>query len=367
VTIQEITQSKISAFIDFPHTLYRNNNYWVPPLRKDQFHLLADSHPFWKHAEKKLFIALKNGITAGTAAAIVNHNHNSFHSDKTGFFGFFDCINDLSAASMLMDACASWLRDKGMRTMLGPMNPSTNESCGLLTEGFDLTPSVMMPYNFPYYGALLEKCGLTKAKDLLAFKRVSETAFTERFEKILQRTHRTGKMRVRPADIKQLDSELGILKEIYNDAWEQNWGFVPMTEEEIDDMAESLKPLLRPDHLLFAEYEGKPVAFTLIIPDINHALIHTKGRLTPFNILQFLWRINHAPAGRLMALGVKKEFRNHGLELLMIKETLLATRRQGWKYGELSWILEDNEKIIRTIELVGGTVYKKYRIYQKNT
>ena len=249
--------------------------------------------------------------------------------------------------------------------MRGPVNPSTNETCGLLIEGFDSPPVVMMPYNPPYYAGLLEDFGLSKAKDLYAFKKYANEPIPEKFKKILSRVDRNTRVRIRFARISSFRKELSVIKEIYNDAWEKNWGFIPMTDDEIDDMAKALKPILKSDHLFFAEVGGVPAAFALVIPDVNVALKHVKGRLTPFNLPGFLWRLRKATNGRLIAMGVKKEFRNRGIELLMIRQSIFSARKLGWIHAELSWILEDNKKIIRTIELVGGKLYKKYRIYEK--
>lgn len=365
IRIKEVQDCETASFAEVPYILLNNEHFWAPPLKKDLLHLLDLKHPFWKHAERKLFIAEKDGSPAGCAAAIINLNHNSFHGEKCGFFGFFDSINDPEVSTALLDSCRDWIKDRGMEIMRGPANPSTNETCGILTEGFDSLPVIMMPYNPPYYAGLMENYGLVKSKDLYAFIRYSAEPFPERFEKILSRANRTDKVRIRMVDTRSLEKELGTLKEIYNDAWGKNWGFIPMTEAEIDDMARGLQPILRPEHLFFADVNGKPAAFTLIIPDLNPALKKANGRLTPFNLLPFLYRIRKAEGGRLLALGVKKEFRNKGLELFLVKQAILSARKLGWKWGELSWILEDNEKIIRTIELMGGKLYKKYRIYEK--
>ncbi|MFH1619252.1 MAG: hypothetical protein ABIG11_05040 [bacterium] len=363
--IKEIPDSSLKPFVEFPYSFYVYDPQWVPQLKKDFLHLLDISHPFWKHAERKLFMAYRGRKPAGTAAAIVNRAHNSFQSEKCGFFGFFETENDPAVSRALLSACEKWLKEKGMEIMRGPMSPSTNEVCGMLLEGFDSLPAMMMPYNPPYYLKLMEDYGLAKAMDLLAYRRYSAEAVPERFEKIISRMNRDGKARIRFADVKRLDRELATLKEIYNDAWEKNWGFVPMTDDEIDDMAAGIRPILRPEHLFFAEIDGVPAGFTLILPDVNMALAGTKGRLTPFNIIPFLLRMRRISRGRLMALGVKKDYRNRGMELLLIKQSIMSSRKLGWEYGELSWILENNEKTNRIIELAGGKVYKKYRIYEK--
>ena len=365
--IEEVPESELTAFIQVPYLIHRDDPFWVPPLKKDQLHLLSLRHPFWEHASRKLFIAKPgdDNVPCGCAAAIIDNNHNSFHNEKCGFFGFFESIDDPQVSKALLERCQSWLKSEGMNVMRGPVNPSTNETCGLLIEGFDSSPVIMMPYNPHYYAGLLEDFGLSKAKDLYAFKRYSNDPIPEKFQKILSRVDRNTRVRIRFARISSFRKELSVIKEIYNDAWEKNWGFIPMTDDEIDDMAKALKPILKSDHLFFAEVGGVPAAFALVIPDVNMALKHVKGRLTPFNLPGFLWRLRKIPSGRLIAMGVKKEFRNRGIELLMIRQAIFSARKLGWTYAELSWILEDNKKIIRTIELVGGKLYKKYRIYEK--
>jgi GNAT superfamily N-acetyltransferase len=225
---------------------------------------------------------------------------------------------------------------------------------------------VMMPYNPPYYLELAEAAGFTKAKDLYAYRYFTANGFPERFEKILGRMNRDGKVTVHLADVAHIDSALGEVKDVYNSAWEKNWGFVPMTVEEMDDMAGALKPLLKPEYLFFARVEGKPAGFCLLLPDFNIALKEVKGALGPLNILPFLYRFKFKlNRGRMLTLGIKKEFRGKGIELLLIKHAILAAKKMGWEYGEMSWTLEDNALINNTIEALGSELYRKYRIFEK--
>ena len=244
--IKELDESAIGAFVDFPYTLFKGHPYWVGDLKKNVRHLVDLGHPFWRHGERKLFMAHRDGRPVGRIAAIINSKHNSFHGEKCGFFGFFDCAEDPEAAKMLFDAALKWLKAKGMDKARGPVNPSTNETCGLLIEGFDSPPMVMTPYNPPYYAGLIEAAGFSKARDLYAFQAFIKNGFPERIEKILQRMARVGRIAVELADIKRIDSALADVKDIYNTAWEANWGFVPMTGEEMDELARGLKPLLKP-------------------------------------------------------------------------------------------------------------------------
>ncbi len=364
--IRVTAEKDLGAFIDYPYVLFKDHPHWAGDLKKDVRHLLETGHPFWRHGERRLFMAYRDGRPAGRIAAIVNQAHNNFHSDRTGFFGFFDCANDREAAAALFAAAGTWLKGKGMDSALGPVNPSTNETCGMLSENFDLPPMVMMPYNPPYYLELAEGAGFSRAKDLYAYRYYTSAAFPERFDKILTRMNRDGKVTVHFADVKNIGAAINEVKDIYNSAWEKNWGFVPMTAEEMDDLAGALKPMLKPDYLIFTRFEGKPAGFCLILPDFNIALKAAGGSLTPLNLLPFLYRFSRKlNRGRMLTLGVKKEFRGKGLELLLIKQAILSAKRLGWEYGEMSWTLEDNALINGTIESLGGELYRKYRLYEK--
>ncbi len=223
----------------------------------------------------------------------------------------------------------------------------------------------MMPYNPPYYLKLLENAGFSKTKDLLAFKRYSQEPFSERFKKILKRIHKSASIQIKKTDTKNLSKELAVFQEIYNEAWAENWCFVPTTDDEIADLAKALKPLLKPEYLYFVQIDNKPVGFVLLLPDFNIPLKAVNGKLTPLNILPFLWKMRNINRGRFLAMGVKKDYRNRGIELLLIEQAMISAREFNWDYVELSWTLEDNEKVNKVIDLAGGKVYKKYRIYDK--
>lgn len=366
ITIREITEEGLDAFIDYPFALFSGHPYWVGELKKDTRHLLDTAHPFWRHGERALFMAFRDGKPVGRIAAVVNRAHNSFHSENCGFFGFFDCAEDRDSAAGLFAAAEKFLRAKGMDKIRGPVNPSTNETCGLLIDGFNATPMVMMPYNPPYYAGLIEAAGFAKAKDLFAFRMEVAAGIGERFEKIIRRTTRGKDITIHPVDTKNLDGAIADFKDIYNSAWEKNWGFVPMSDAELNDLGAALKPMLKPDYLFFAKVEGKIAACVLMLPDFNVPLKAARGSLNPFTILPFLYRLFFKiRSGRMLALGVKKEFRNRGLEILLIKYAIEAGHRMNWEYGEMSWTLEDNAQINNTIEAVGGRVHRTYRIYEK--
>ena len=366
IEIRELPEAALGDFIDYPYALYRGHPYWAADLKKDVRHLLDTAHPFWLHAERALFMAYRDGKPAGRLAAIVNRAHNSFHGENCGFFGFFDCAEDAEAAAGLFAAAEKYLRSKGMDKARGPVNPSTNETCGLLVEGFDGPPMVMMPYNQPYYAGFIEAAGFAKAKDLWAWRMETAQGFGDRFERIVQRLTRGKDIKIKLVDPGGLDRAIADVKDIYNSAWEKNWGFVPMTEAEFNDMAAAMKPVLKPEYLYFAEVDGKPAAFVLLLPDLYVPLKAAHGSLNPFTILPFLYKMLFGiRAGRLLTLGVKKEYRGRGLEMLLIKQAFEAGRKMKWEHGEMSWTLEDNAQINNVIEAVGGRVYRKYRIYEK--
>ncbi|MBN1384297.1 MAG: N-acetyltransferase [Elusimicrobia bacterium] len=360
---------KLDEFIKFPFQLYKNTPYgefWVPQLISESKKLFSKENPFWKHAKIKIFLAedSKSCRILGRTAAIIDRNFIDFHNEKCGFFGFFDSICDVSVAKGLLDTVKKYLKSEGMHTVRGPMSPSTNDECGILIDGFDSSPTLMMPYNPPYYIDLMERSGFKKAKDLYAYWKSSHDVPYERIVKIVERVRRREKVKFRFFDMKNFKREVKYFKEIYNSAWEKNWGFVPMTDEEVDYMAKALKPLIDPRICHFLEINGNPVAATLAIPDYNFVMKKLNGRMGLSGILKFLYWRRKIKAVRLMALGVKKEYRNKGLEVVLYHEIHTATNRCGYDGGDLSWTLEDNNLINKGIEAMGSTLYKKFRIYE---
>lgn len=366
VEVSAVSEKDLGSFVDVPYFLNKNLKNWVAEPKSELRALLSLSHPFWQHGRRKLFIARVNGVPAGCIGAIVNEAHNKYYGDKCGFFGFFETVDDKEVSAALFAAALGWLKEQGMDTVRGPMNPSTNEVCGLLMEGFDSVPLLMMPYNSPYYADHIEDCGFAKAKDLLAFWRDAPPPLPERIEKIIARAMHRNNVRIRPIDIANFDGELAVIKDIYVHAWSENWGFVPVTDAEFSNIAKSFKPILKPEYVCMLEVDGKPAAFSFTAPDLNQAFAKTRGSLNPLNIIPFLLALRSMNRGRMLMLGVKNEFRGKGLELALIKQVIENSRKLGWTGGELSWILEDNEKIIAIMEAVGCRCYKKYRIYQRS-
>ncbi|MDD4003630.1 MAG: hypothetical protein PHW69_00310 [Elusimicrobiaceae bacterium] len=356
-------EDHLPEFIELPYRLHKNTP-WVPELKAETRALLSPGHPFAENGELKLFIALRDGVCAGRIAAVVNRLHNTFHNDRCGFFGFFECENNPETAGMLIGAVKEFLGTRGLGAMRGPMNPSTNHTCGMLCEGYDLPPVIMMPWNPSYYHELMASCGLEKVKDVVSFIRYTKQDMSPRLEKILARIDRKPNIKIRPFDISRLDKEMSLMREIYNDAWSENWGFIPLSRRDVEADAKSLKPILKGEHGTIVEVNGVPAGVGLVIPDINQALAKTRGSLTPLNLLPFLWQLKHITFSRLITLGVKKEYRMLGLDLLLVREAIRTAAKLGWDGGDLGWVLEDNVKMINIIEEVGGRLYKRFRIYQ---
>lgn len=363
--VKELEESSVRNFVNLPYALFWNDPFWTGELIDSTHHTLSPAHPFWLHGERTLFMAYQDGRPVGRIAAIINRAHNSFHGENCGFFGFFDCENNAEIAKALLTKAEDFLRSKGMDKIVGPVNPSTNETCGMLIDAFDLPPMIMMPYNPPYYPNFMEAACYTKAKDLFAFRIDPNKGLPERYTKLLDRIMRSNKIKIHKVNVKELESEIAKLKNIYNTAWEKNWGFVPMSGEEINELAHSIKPILKPDFLYFATYENEPAGFVLILPNLNPAFKAVSGKITVLNFLKFILAAKSTKNGRLLTLGVKKEFRNKGIELALIKQAMDTGAKLKWQWGEMSWTLEDNEQINKTITSVGGEKYKTYRLYTK--
>jgi GNAT superfamily N-acetyltransferase len=366
ITIQEVkTAKEHKAFLRFPWEIYQRDPHWVPPLLKEYAFHFSPKNPFLHHAEIIPYVAVRDGSIVGRAAAIIDQNYIDFHQEKTGFFGFFESINDLDVARALLDHVKVFLRARDMKTVMGPVNPSTNDECGLLIEGFNSSPCFMMPYNPPYYQELLEGCGLQKAKDLYANLITDDGGIPERLQRISDRVmKRVPGLVIRPLSLRKLDEEVIRFKEVYNGAWEDNWGFVPLTDEEINLMVTKLKPLVVPNLALFAEIGGETAGFALALPDYNFVLKRLNGRMGPLGLLKFLYYARKMEAIRVLLLGVKAGYRKRGIETLLYVELFRRGQARGYQWGEMSWILEDNHLMQKGIEAVGGRKYKTYRLFQ---
>jgi hypothetical protein len=359
------SKADFMRFVDLPFRLYKDDPVWVPPL-KDDVRLLFNQakNPFFQHGEVEPFLAWRDGRVVGRIAAIDNRAHNEFHGDQVGFFGFFECEDDPEAANALFAKATEWVRAHGRDTLRGPMNFSTNDDCGSLVDGFTTPPAIMMPHNPAYHRPLYEGAGFVKEKDLLAYWLPHDNP-PERIVRGVELIKKRKQIVTRSMDMKRFDSEVELIREIYNSAWEKNWGFVPMTKAEIEHMAKQLKPVVDPEMVVFAEIDGQPIAFCLGLPDFNVALKHMGGEILPFGIFAMLWwkrKIHHC---RVLTLGVVPGHRMSGVDTLLYHEMFLRGHRQGYHGGEFSWILEDNFAMRRPLEAMGATAYKTYRVYDR--
>jgi hypothetical protein len=323
-------------------------------------------NPFFLHAKAKYFLAKQNGKLSGRIAAIVNQRHNEFHKDNIGFFGFFESVNDYSVSSSLLDTVSKILQKEGMDRIRGPMNFSTNEECGFLIEGFNDPPLLMTPYNPPYYSDLMVRYGMEKTKDLYAYICDIPEELPEKILRVAVIAEKRG-IRVRPINKKIFDLEMKIFMNVYNSAWEKNWGFIPLTEEETNYIAKKLKSIVLPELTLIAEKDKEPVGFMGLLPDFNFVLKKMKGKLNPVTIMKAVYFSKKIRDLRLLLLGIKAEYRSKGVDALLFREGFLGIKEKykRFKHVEFSWILEDNIPVQRLVEMIGARLYKKYRVYEK--
>jgi GNAT superfamily N-acetyltransferase len=355
----------LKPFVDLPYELYRNDPHWVPPLRIAVKELLdRRKHPFYANAEAEFFLARRNGRPLGRIAAIVDRTHNRVHDENAGFFGFFECVDDPEVAEALLSRARAWVFERGAQFIRGPVNPSTNYECGLLIEGFESDPMVMMTYNPPYYAALMDRVGLRKAKDLLAYLSSSNDVQLEKIDRAARRVFAKTGVTVRPINMKDFEGEVARVWEVYCAAWNRNWGFVPMSREEFFQMGKEMKQILKPELVLVGEVGNKMVGFALALPDINQALKPARGRLLPTGLLKILYHQRLIKSVRVLALGVVDEHRSSGLPAAFYATLVRNARKLGYGPCEMSWILEDNILMNRSLEVMGAKRYKTYRIYE---
>ena len=365
------SSSDRQRFLDFPYKHYRGDDHWIAPLRMAQRDILnTKRHPFYKTSDVEMFLARRNGRVVGRIMAILNRAHNEFHNERAGFFGFFEVENDQQTAAALLDAARDWVGSRGAEVMRGPMNPSTNYECSLLVEGFEADPMVMMTYNPAYYVNLLEGYGLKKAMDLYAYDiGVHYFNHSDKLKRVAERLRNKSNISVRTVNMKDFKNEVGIIREVYNNAWSRNWGFVPMTEEEFEHLAKDLKQIVDPRIVLIAEQldeagKARPVGFLLAVPDINRALKKINGRLLPFGLPKLLWHSRKINEIRVITMGGIVEFQNLGLGSILLDEIYRRGPEAGFPTGEMSWVLESNVMMNRAAELIGGRRTKTYRIYE---
>lgn len=359
-------KSGLKEFVELPWSIYGNDPHWVPPLRIAVKELLDRAkHPFYANAEAEFFLARRDGKTVGRIAAILDRNHNKFHEEKAGFFGFFESADDQDVANALLKKATEWVRSRGAEFIRGPVNPSTNYECGTLVEGFESSPMVMMTYNPRYYPKLLEKAGLRKIKDLHSWINTPDGVDLEKIGRVADRALKRHGVTVRPVNLKDFQGEVARIWDVYNAAWEKNWGFIPMTREEFFLQGKEMKQILKPEMVLIGESGGRMIGFALALPDVNVALKPANGKLLPTGLVKILYYQRKIRAVRVVALGVVEEFRRSGVAAGFYAELVRNARKLGYNQEcEMSWILEDNVLMTRSLELMGARRSKTYRLYQ---
>lgn len=367
ITIVDTKEEK-KKFIKFPYSHYSEDTYWVAPLLVEQKKLLDEKkNPFYENAEIALFVSEQNGKPAGRVAAIIDHRYNEFHNTKTGFFGFFECINSQSNADLLFRVAEDWLKDMGMEQVLGPSNPSMMDEIGVLVEGFDKYPSIMMPYSKPYYDELIKNAGYEKAMDLFTYHVTQDNVDRDRANRAVEIVKkRLPGIKIRNINLKNIMEEVKIIRKIFNAAWKNNWGFIPLSEAEFDSLAKDLKTIVDPDFAHIAEIDGEPVAFSVGLPDYNQIFKNMNGKLLPFGIFKILWNRKKINKIRTALMGVVPEYQGKGIDVLLHREAIENGLKKGVYSSEVGWILESNVQMIRVAEKIGGDPDKTYRMYQKS-
>jgi GNAT superfamily N-acetyltransferase len=374
IQIREVSGKKgIHEFIDVMWKLYDLKTYpqWVPPLRMSVHEALdTEKNPFYKRAAIQLFIAERDGKPVGRIAAIQNDGYTEFHKENVGFYGFYESIDDLAVSNALFDAAAKWLKTRGFQKMMGPMNPSTNHTCGLLVRGQSQHPTIDTTWNPKFYETLHDAYGMTKAKDLVAYIIANQKGADlppRVVEYVKKLRAENSRVTFRDFNVKDEKNEIRKCFEIYNSAWEKNWGFFPMTEEEFNFAAKDFKMILDPRMAFLAEVDGKPAGFMLAVPDFNYIFKRIpNGRLFPTGIFKMLIGKHFLKSVRIITLGVKPEFRGSGIFALFTYEAFERAKKFGYLAGEASWILEDNEAMNKPWTDLGAPLYRRWRIYEKS-
>jgi len=371
----ETTEDR-KAFLSFPWTVYKDDPYWVPPIFSERMHFTdPEKNPFFQHAEVQFYMALRGEKIVGTIAVFTNHLHNEYQNENVAFFGFFEVLEDYEAAEQLFKTAEAWAKERGHTALRGPAQWSTNDECGLLVDGFDDSPRILMTYNPSYYVDYIEKLGYRYARDLWAYKLGVKEFMNitgERLDKLTTRILERKNITIYNLDMKKYDEEVNKIKLLYNNAWSKNWGFIPMTDPEFDQLADELRSIIDPDLVFIAEKDGKTVGFSLTLPDLNEPLrLAYPKPTTPewWTMVKLVWhwKIRRKVSWiRVFALGVIPEYRNLGIDALFYYKSARAALNKGMKMGEMSWILDNNDLMISPIVAMGGEVYKTYRYYEKD-
>ena len=370
ITVQAADSARSRRdFLRLPHRLYADDPNWVAPLEVELRERLWGGNPFLQHASAQAWVAYAEGRPVGRITAQFDRLQQEYHDDRCGSFGLIEAEDDPAVAGALLDTAAAWLRGHGARRIRGPLNLSVNEECGLLVEVFDTRPSIMMGHARPYYDALLRGCGLERARDLLAYRVAPDFEAPAVMRRLAQSI--AAQVRVRPLIRRDKARELETLRDIFNDAWSQNYGFVPFTVEEFNDVGKLMTLLLPDDYVQIAEVDGEPAAFIVAMPNIHEVTAKLRGRLLPLGWLRLMWglKVRHPHSARVPLMGVRRKYQQSRLGPTLAFMVIDAVRKglcaRGVREVELSWILEDNSGMRSIIEAIGGELYKRYRLYEK--
>lgn len=365
-----VTKADRRALVGFPYRHYEGVQQWVPPLRMDQMKTLdPKKNPFFEHGAIQPFIAERGGEIVGTIAAIENGMHLKKYDDATGFFGFFEAVEDYAVAEALFDAASAWLRERGLKAARGPVNPSMNDTSALLVEGFQFAPSILMPYNFPYYEGFVERYGFERAMTTWSYFVHHKYMRAEKLRRgVALVKRRYPHLTVRTLDMKRFDEDAQAVLDIYNEAWSENWGHVPMTDAEFAKLAADLKQIVDPELVVILEDAGEPIAFAISLPNLNQVLPHVKGgKLFPTGLAQLLLRSKLGAINeiRMPLMGVRKAYHGRGLDAFVILETIDNGLAKGYFACEMSWVLDENQRLRNALESLGGVADKQYALYEK--
>lgn len=370
VEIRQLSQGgKVKDFLSVVDYVYQGDPNYVRPLDFDVKSRISRSSPFFEHAEAAFFLAYRNGWCVGRCSAQIDHEHLQRHKDDAGFFGFFDTADDEEAARALMDAARGWLSDRGMKRIRGPFSLNVNDETGCLVDGFDTPPMVMMPHHRSYQGSLIEKVGLKKHIDLYAWRYQTGDA-PRRVEKAYQELQARPEVYCRPVDMNEIERDTRLVMDVFNDAWSDNWSFVPYTQKELAKLAKDMKMILDPRITAIAYVRGEPAAVALAVPNLNEAIADLGGTLFPLGAAKLYYRIKvrGVRSARLALLGIRKKFRGDrnyaGLSLYLYRHLNDEGRKVGYDWGELSWTTETNGPVNAAIKMMGGKIYKTYRVYE---
>jgi len=365
-----ISRKELMSFLRLPWKIYSHDRFWVPPLLSEQRRILNRKlNPFFKHALYKAWVSFLPSGVVGRILAYIDSNHNKHYREKTGFVGFFECVDDQETANQLFNVALQWLREQGMEKMCGPMNFSIGNECGVQLHGFNTSPYIQMSHTPHYYNALFEKAGFTKAHDLYAYKlvgnEVKKHELFPRLKMITDNKLQQKELIFRPINMNRYKSELELINTIFNQTLQYDWGFVPSAMEEVLFTADAMKMIVDPELIIFAEHKGRVVGCSISLPDINQVLIHLNGKLFPFGWIRFLYYKQKINRIRVYLLGILEENRCKGLDVVFYYQSIMKAMERGYNEAELSWISEDNTAMIRIVEKIGATRYKSYRMFQK--